>query len=406
MDASSTYKKPTPQKLTGAQQDHRVVVGLSGGIHGAVVAALLKAQGREVHGVHLTLRSDSDSFPSGCTQDSQARAEKAAADAKRLGISFTVVDATDRFTSAVEDPFLQDRLNGRYSNPCFRCHTQFKIGGLLNEAQKLKINRVATGHRVALRKDQLSGQYHLFRSATSETDDSRFLVGLSQSELTHLEFPLGEVPASVVQKIAIEIDESWAVPSQKFEVCFNNKQNGSAYMSRLLPAYFKNPGLIRVGGGGSAIGEHRGFWQYSYGCKVSPDSQNLTQDKSDWVIAHYDSTQNTFAVIPRGDWLSRRWLLSDFHGVAPLNQLVAHSVQVQLISAPQHWPERPQTIEANLLCLDAGRLLLEFQQAVPLLIGETLVFEKEQELFGMARVFSQLDRQKTSSSQQDSWGTL
>jgi tRNA-specific 2-thiouridylase len=406
MSGISTYKKISRPSQAISKNEHRIIVGLSGGINGAVVAALLKAQGRDVMGVHLKLGSPAKPFPSHCTEDPKKSLERAEFFARRLGIPLSIVDAAEMHLAEVEDPFLHERLNGNYNSPCFRCHTRFKVGGLLQEAQRLKVGRVATGHRIASRKDQTSNQFRLFLSTSASGGTAKFLAGLTQADLENLEFPLGEVPDSVIRKIAFELDESVVVATESPEPCMLRDSVSTSYIAGKLPAYLKNPGLIRLGGGGSAIGEHRGVWHYSLGRKLALESQKMSQEKGEWVVAHYDSSLNTFGVISQGDWASKRWLLSSFHTIVPLNQFEPHPVDVHLLPGTHHWPQRPASIRATLLCLEANRVLVEFEEPLPLFIGEVLIFESAQELLGQARVLAQLDRQKSNTGQLDSWGGL
>jgi tRNA-specific 2-thiouridylase len=406
MNSPSTYARKPPKSSQGRVADDRVVVGFSGGIHGAVVAALLKAQGRQVVPVHLSLKSRSTEFRVKCITEPEERLKSAERMASRLGLSLKVVDASEEFHAFVEDPFIHERLNQRYQSPCLSCHKDFKVGALLREAERLNIQNVATGHRVVLQKDQITGDSRLVRSSSSELDHSFFLSGLSQKELRSLEFPLGELPETVVRKLAIEIEETYIEEKPQLEPCLADDLSVNTFFKATLSSYFQNPGLVRLGGGGSVLGEHRGVWQYSSGRSVPAQAQSMVGEKGDWIIAAYDSTQNTFAVISRADWPAIRWILHEVHFVIPQDRFSSASVKVRVLKSRSSWPNRATSYSGRFLLLEAGRALLEFddQQAVGLLVGETVVLESNQEVLGQARVYAPLERQKTSAGQQDAWG--
>ncbi len=393
--ANETNYQKLPSKAARGGPE-RIVVGLSGGMQSAVAAALLKAQGLLVHGIHLSLDPGSmGAFPSRCRRQAESALAAAREIARVLDIPLEILSVEERFRAQVEDPFVHDRLNQKFATSCGNCHVRVKIGTLLEAASERGIERVATGHGAVILFDASARQYRLQRATEREQDQAGLLVGLTQEQLARLFFPLGDLSKIIVQRLSAEISErlgsELATDVERTLPCLGQEADVEALFKKRLPSYFHNPGAIRTSSG-SMVGEHRGLWQYFAGKPLTVDKQKFAHEKSELIVAYLDTAQGSFVVAPRTDWPAKRWLLGEFQQTRPLNLLLPLAVQVEIPRSRQFWPERPLELEALLLPLEGGRVMLDLgEEKVPLMAGETLVFCQGPEVLGSARVLAYLD---------------
>lgn len=223
-----------------------VLVGLSGGVDSAAVAKLLLEAGYRVHGTYLRFCADSDP-------------EQARLVAEKLGIPFSVVNHVKAFEHQVVEPFVETYRRGRTPNPCVECNRKMKIASLLQEADRLGIEFVATGHYARVEPGE-NGRYQLKMAQDPKKDQSYFLWKLTQRQLSRLLFPLAELEKQEVKSLAAHL-----VPErtkESMEICFvpeNDPQKFLAEKGGDMPA-----GDF-VSSDGTVLGEHKGISFYTVG---------------------------------------------------------------------------------------------------------------------------------------------
>ena len=239
------------------------MVAMSGGVDSSVAAALT-ADRRGVDrcaGVAMRLYSTAEeAVRSGrtcCAPDDLQDARRAAA---ALGIRFYVYDAQERFRERVIEPFVAAYAQGETPNPCVRCNDHVKFDWLLDRARKLGAGELVTGHyaRVELR----DGRYRLLRARDAAKDQSYFLHGLTQEELSMVRFPLGELTKEQVRGIARQRGLPNADKPESMEICFV----GDVPLAEFLEEHgvAKARGEI-VGADGEVLGEHEGVHRFTVG---------------------------------------------------------------------------------------------------------------------------------------------
>jgi tRNA-specific 2-thiouridylase len=228
----------------------KVVVAMSGGVDSSVTAGLLLEQGYEVEGISLRMWEGSPLGPRNC---SDHRGAKEIAD--RLGIRHTLLDLRSRFTETVVRPFAQDYLRGRTPNPCVACNRDFKLGALLEWAKSHGADFVATGHYAKVGRDTRTQHVSLFRGADRAKDQSYFLFALSQEQLAHTLFPLGEMQKADVRRRARAFGLPVADRPESQDICFGDYK-------ALVESYAGDKALRGgkiVDRSGKVFGRHRGI---------------------------------------------------------------------------------------------------------------------------------------------------
>jgi len=233
-----------------------VLMAMSGGVDSSVAAAMLLDAGHDVVGVTLKLwGGESDS---GCCSVSDV--EDARRVAAQLGIPHYVFNFTEEFDAAVVNPYVDSYAAGRTPNPCVECNRHLKFGALLQRAEQLGIDYVATGHhaRVMRRPDGTSA---LLRGADGAKDQSYVLYMLDQAALARTLFPVGESTKAEVRAEAERRQLRTASKRESMDVCFITKGGREAFLGERIG---RRPGAL-VDTSGKVLGEHEGVAAFTIG---------------------------------------------------------------------------------------------------------------------------------------------
>jgi tRNA-specific 2-thiouridylase len=240
----------------------RILVAMSGGVDSSVTAALLKEQGHDVIGVSLQLYERPESTPSGGkTCCSLTDVMDAARVAKRLGIPFEVIDLRERFKELVIDNFTAEYAAGRTPNPCARCNERIKFGLLLEMAASFGAELLATGHYARIEKDG-EGFYRLLKGLDPGKDQSYFLFGMNQEQLSRIIFPVGNLEKRVVREHAARFNLPVAQKQESQEICFIPDND---YVRFLEESGVRPEGGDIVDRSGNRLGSHNGIHKYTIG---------------------------------------------------------------------------------------------------------------------------------------------
>jgi tRNA-specific 2-thiouridylase len=303
----------------------RVVVAMSGGVDSSVAAALLKAKGYEVVGITMcfNLQDCLSKKPRCCGMGGIEDARRVA---EKIGIRHYVLNMQKDLEKWVINDFCQEYLKGRTPNPCVRCNQYLKFNLLLKKALSLDARFLATGHyaKVVEGKDGGLRGYLLKRAKDLKKDQSYFLYRLTQEQLKHIIFPLGNYTKEQVRSLARKFKLAVADKPGSQEICFLPTINYRAFLEQRLKAKIK-PGLI-VDKQGNILGRHKGIAFYTVGQR---EGLGVARGYP-LYITKIGPLDNRIIVGRREDALRKEFFLKEPHFIfRPIKKKVALKVRIR-----------------------------------------------------------------------------
>jgi tRNA-uridine 2-sulfurtransferase len=258
-----------------AGYNNTIAVAMSGGVDSSTVAAMLRDESYELIGLTLQLwnqrrLSGHEGMPEQvqgrcCSIDDVYDARRVA---ETLGIPYYVVNEQERFERDVVRPFVSEYLAGRTPIPCSLCNNHLKFDQLLVRARQIGADRIATGHYARNEYDPERNRWILKRPADTSKDQTYFLFGLTQEQLSRTLFPLGNYQKPQVREIAAQHGLALATKPDSQEICFipggDYKQFIDAYLDEQGEQIPNTAGEL-VSTGGEVIGRHAGIHNFTVG---------------------------------------------------------------------------------------------------------------------------------------------
>ena len=240
----------------------KVIVAMSGGVDSAVSAYLIK-QNNDAIGVTMKLHDESDNLIYGensCCSDQDIKDAKSVCDI--LGIPHETHDFGAAFKECVIGDFIACYKNGSTPNPCVVCNRKIKFEQLLKMAMERGFDAVATGHYARIEKGE-NGRYLLKKALDLTKDQSYVLYSLTQHQLAHTIFPLGEMTKSDARDLAEQMGFVNARKKDSQDVCFIPDGDYVSFIEQTTGEIFEKGNFIDLQG--NVLGTHQGIINYTIG---------------------------------------------------------------------------------------------------------------------------------------------
>ena len=334
----------------------KAMIAMSGGVDSSVAAYLTLRDGFDCIGATMRLldRSAGD-------------ADDAGAVAQRLGMPFYVLDFTQAFRQEVMEDFVRCYEAGLTPNPCVVCNRRLKFGALLDAALAMGCDWVVTGHYAQI--EEKNGRYLLKKAADSAKDQSYFLYALTQQQLRHIRFPLGQLTKEQARQIAEAQGFVNARKRDSQDICFVPGGDYFAFLKEFTGKPY--PGGDFLDADGKIVGKHQNAVAYTRGQRKG---LGLAMGKPVYVTGK-DMAKNTVTVGSNEDLFSTSLLANDWV-FGPFDTLT-QPIRC-MAKARSRMAEQPATVypEENGVCrvvFDEPQRAITTGQAVVLYDGDTVV---------------------------------
>ena len=248
----------------GVMSKDRVLIAMSGGVDSSVAALLMKQKGYDCIGITMRLFDNDDigkcSERTCCSAEDTEDARQVA---ERVGIPYYVYNFTGRFRENVIERFVDAYEHGRTPNPCIDCNRYMKFGALFEKAKDLSCGTVVTGHYARIGYDETRGRYLLRKGQDPEKDQSYVLYQMTQEQLAHVQFPLGEMTKEETRALAAEAGLENASKHESQDICFVPDGKYADFIEHFRGQVYP-PGDF-MDREGNVLGQHKGVIRYTIG---------------------------------------------------------------------------------------------------------------------------------------------
>ena len=292
--------------MLNSKEKKRVAVGMSGGTDSSAVAAILVDQGYEVIGLTAHMWKDGSRC---CSLEDVDRARNVCS---YLDIRHYVVNAQDLFTNKIVDPFVKGYVSGETPSPCIQCNSFIKFGFLLERAEQLDCDFIATGHYALVK--EINSNYHLFSAFDPEKDQSYFLHRLTQYQLSKLLFPLSDMPKSKVRAYSKKRGLPVVSRGDSQDLCFIEE-------GRLAEFVEKKDDSVAIKGdiidqNGNIVGAHSGLHNFTVGQR---GGLGVALGERMYV-KRLDKEKNNVEIAPRPGVMNNSCRVKDIHWINNLSK--------------------------------------------------------------------------------------
>jgi tRNA-specific 2-thiouridylase len=332
-----------------------IAMAMSGGVDSSTAAALLvenNPQPGAVVGLTMQLWNqrrlpallgdDASGHASGrcCSLDDVYDARRVA---DFLRIPYYVVNFQEQFEATVVRPFVEQYLAGETPIPCALCNTEIKFEQFVNTALEIGAERIATGHYARVKQDEQTGRYRLCKGVDATKDQSYFLFGLTQQQLSRSLFPLGELTKEQVRTVARARNLPVAEKPESQEICFvptrSYRDFIEAYLREQEQKLDDRAGEI-VSTDGRVLGEHQGVHHYTVGQRKG---LGFATGQPLYVI-QIEHAQNRVVVGRDEELFRRRFQVRDVNWIRPVSEGATIDAQVKIRNKHAAAPARVEAV--------------------------------------------------------------
>ncbi len=348
----------------------KVMLAMSGGLDSSVALLLLK---KDFDVVGVTLRLYDNDIEDVCgskTCCSLRDVEDAKSVAAKFDTDHYTFNFTDLFETEVINRFTDGYFKGETPNPCIACNRYIKFSLMLDRANGLGCDYLATGHYARIEKDQSSGRFILKKALDLTKDQSYVLYNLNQQQLSKILFPMGEMIKKEARTLADENSLVNANKPDSQDICFVPDGKYTDFIE-------KHTGKKAIEGNfvdtkGNILGTHKGICHYTIGQRKG---LGIAMGKPVYVVK-INPEDNTVVLGDETELLTKTLIATD-----------VNLIKVPTLDKPVHLKAKTRYKQEEQPCtissLENGDIFVEFdnpQRAVT--PGQAVVFYDGDIVFG------------------------
>lgn len=346
---------------------------MSGGVDSSVAAYLLKEQGYDVTGLFMSLGTCLEKMApkrKACCSIFDAQDARKVAD--KLDIKFSILDFKQDFEELIRY-FVDEYDRGRTPNPCIRCNQLLKFGRLMEYADKLGADFIATGHyaRITTPAMRNNKRYTLRKGVDASKDQSYVLFALTQAQLARVMFPLGELTKLEVRKIAHKLDLPVKDKPESQDVCFVPTSGYEILLRQRIPERLRTGDIVDKAG--KMLGRHQGYQLYTIGQR---HGLKVALGKPAYVTK-IDPEHNRVVLGDKADVMSDKCLVNEVNWVSMAESKEGKSFNAEVKIRYLH-----KQSAARIKTLD-DKVEIKFKESQPAITpGQAAVFYKDDMVLG------------------------
>ena len=339
----------------------RALIAMSGGVDSSVAAFLMKEKGYECMGCTMKLYANEDA---GISEESTCCSLDDIADARKIatsmGMPYYVLNFQENFKEKVINPFIDCYENGRTPNPCIECNRYLKFNKLYARGMEYDCDKIVTGHYVRV-EERIEG-YVLRKAKDESKDQSYVLYNLTQEQLAHTLFPLGEYSKTEIRKIAEENGFINANKPDSQDICFVPDGDYVSAIKRFTKKDYPEGDFVDLEG--NVLGRHKGIIGYTIGQRKG---LGISSDRPYFVVK-LDVEKNQVVLGRHEDLFSTKVIVKDINWITP--NLVKNEMDIK---AKLRYRQKEQPTKLKIVDEDTVELnFAEPQRAVT--PGQAAVF--------------------------------
>lgn len=351
-------------------EKNRALIAMSGGVDSSIAAYLMQQQGYFCVGTTMRLYRNEDigqsQFHTCC---SQRDIDDASTVAFQLDIPYEVLDFTLEFKEQIITKFIWTYEAGGTPNPCIDCNRYLKFDKLLAFARERGLDYVVTGHYARIAQDPDSGRYLLKKALDRSKDQSYVLYTMTQNQLAHTQFPLGDKEKVQIREIAAKLHFCNAQKHDSQDICFVPDGDYVRFMEQYTGRHYPAGDFVNLKG--QVVGRHQGAVRYTLGQRKG---LGLAMGHPVYTCSK-DMERNTVSVGPESALYSSILIAEDMNWIS-----IEHLEAPMRVKAKTRYRQTEQW--ATVHPIDGQRIKVEFDQpqravtmgqAVVLYDGDTVV---------------------------------
>ncbi|MBR6229910.1 MAG: tRNA 2-thiouridine(34) synthase MnmA [Eubacterium sp.] len=352
---------------------------MSGGVDSSVAALCMLEKGYRLEGTTMRLyKWDGKYRPKTRTCCTDRDMNDASEVAVKLGIPYTVTDYQEVFRTEVIEKFIRVYEEGGTPNPCIDCNRYLKFDRLLALAREKELNYIVTGHYARIERDE-TGRCHLRKAVDRTKDQSYVLFNLTQEQLRHTLFPLGEMTKDEVRQIAAEHGFVNAEKKDSQDICFIPDGDYASFIEKYTHTSFVPGHYLNTDG--EVIGTHQGAIRYTIGQR-----KGLGVAFGEPMFVCDKSMEDNTVTLAREDAVFKTTLIAD-----DLNWIAFDSLRESIrVRAKTRY--RAKEADATVYPGEDGRVKVVFDEKQrAMTIGQAVVFYDGDEVVGGGTILSVTD---------------